>query len=346
MTARIGIVGVGWWATFNHIPTIQSHPDATLVAICDVDQDRLAIAGDKFAIDARYDDLFEMLHAERLDGVIVSTPHTQHTQPALASLEAGAHVLIEKPMATMAADGRAIAQAARQAGRQVMVPTGLNFEDYSAVAHRWVREGRIGKLRHATCQMGSPLHDLFAGQPMHETKDHLFRPPPSTWADPQNAGGYAWGQMSHSIAWLTYVTDTRFERAYCISGQSKAGVDIYDAAVVRTKTGATFMLSGAATVPKHKGMHTDVRLYGTQGMISFDNQKARVELARLDGQDDQFETSDRSEYDGTLPVRVFADLCAGHDVVNASDGECGAEVTALIHALYRSAASGQPEDIE
>jgi predicted dehydrogenase len=339
--ARLGVVGVGWWATFNHIPTVQAGNDAEVVAICDLDVERVRIAGDTFGIAGRFTDVAEMLAAEKLDGVMISTPHFAHTAPAIAALEAGCHVLVEKPMATMEADGRAIAATALRVGREVMVPTGLNFTAYSARAAGWVQAGRIGAVRHAVCQMGSPLHDLFAGQPMLETQDHMFRPPASTWADPAKAGGYAWGQMSHSLAWLIYVTDLTFESVFCMDVKSPTGVDYYDAAIARATNGATVSISGASTVPKHVGMHTDVRIYGTEGMIHFSNLPARLELRRHDGQDECVPLNDfEAGYDGGLPVRKFAAMCAGKPVENASNAECGARVTETIHALYRSAATG------
>ncbi len=346
MTARIGVVGIGWWATFNHIPTIQNDPNGEIVAICDLDAERLQIAGDRFGISARYTDLAEMLTKENLDGVMISTPHVAHTGPAIAALEAGCHVLVEKPMATTAADGRAIAAAAVKAGKEVLVPTGMSFTDFSAKAAQMVRDGRIGKVRHAVCQMGSALEDLFAGEPMIETADHLFRPPASTWADPDKAGGYGWGQMSHSLGWLFYVSDLTFESVYCMAGQSKTGVDFYDAATARATNGATVSLSGSATVPKHIGMHMDVRIYGTEGMIVFDIERARLALQRLDGVDEVVEfTQADAEYDGELPVNVFAAICAGKDVVNAANGENGARVTEALDAMYRSAKSGKLEMI-
>jgi predicted dehydrogenase len=342
MKARIGIVGTGWWATFMHIPQLQASPDAEVVAICDLDAERVRITGDKFRISGRYADVADMLAEERLDGVIIGTPHVAHTAPAIAALEAGCHVLVEKPMATTAADGRAIAATAERVGKQVMVPTGLNFTAYSHKAASWVRDGKIGQVRHVVCQMGSPLDDLFSGKPMKETVGHLFRPPASTWADPKKAGGYAWGQMSHSLAWLVYVTDLAFESVYCMDVKSLAGVDYYDAAIARATNGATISISGASTVPKHVGMHTDVRIYGTEGMIHFSNLPARLELRRHDTVDECVPLNDlEGLYDGGLPVRIFAQLCAGQAVENASDGECGARVTECIDALYRSAATGE-----
>ncbi len=342
--AKIGVVGIGWWACFNHIPSLLGCADVTGVAICDLDAGRLAVVGDQFGIAARYTDVAEMVRAEGLDGVIVSTPHVAHVGPALAALRAGAHVLVEKPMATRAADGRAIAQAGVAAGRQVMVSTGLNFTRFTAVAAEWVRSGRIGQVRHAVCQMGSALDDLMAGEPMLETTVHLFRPPASTWADPAKAGGYGWGQMSHSLGWLCHVADVTFESICCLDGKSKTGVDYYDAAIGRCTNGATVALSGSSTVPKHRGMHTDIRIYGTEGVIWFDCEagRARLDLSRMDGATEVYPMAPgEADYDGTLPVTHFAALCAGKPVGNPADGENGARVTEAIAAMYASAASGQ-----
>jgi predicted dehydrogenase len=346
MAARIGVVGIGWWATINHIPAIAAHPDAELVAICDLDESRVRAVGAEFSIPGLYVDLARMLATERLDGLIVSTPHVAHTAPTLAGLAAGAHVLVEKPMATTAAAGRAIAQAARAAGRQVMIPTAMSFTRACAQAAAAVRAGRIGRVRHAVCQMGSALEDLFAGAPMLETAGHPVRPPASTWADPARAGGYGWGQLSHALGWLVHVADIRFEMLYCLDGKSPAGVDYYDAAVGRTTDGATVSLSGAATVPKQRGLHFDIRIYGSDGMIFFASEsgRGRLEISRLDGGEEALDfDAGEADYDGMLPVRRFADLCAGKPVDNPADAEVGARVTEALAAMYRSAASGLPE---
>lgn len=348
MAARIGVVGIGWWASINHIPAIKAHPDADLVAICDLDAGRVATIGDTFDIAGRYTGLAAMLANERLDGLIVSTPHVAHTAPTLAGLAAGAHVLVEKPMATRAEDGRAMAAAALAANRQIMIPTAMNFTPFTARAAQAVREGRIGSVRHAICQMGSALEDLFAGAPMVETTDHIFRPPASTWADPARAGGYGWGQLSHALTWLVHVADLKFDNLYCLDGKSPSGVDYYDAAVGRATNGATISLSGASTVPKQRGLHFDIRIYGTEGMIFFASEggKGRLDISRLDGQEESVPFAPgEADYDGALPVRYFADLCAGKPIANPADAEVGARVTETLDAMYRSAKSGQVERI-
>jgi predicted dehydrogenase len=346
MKAKLGVVGTGWWATFNHIPTAQADGRAEIVAIADLEEERRAKVAEKFGIPSHYGTIGEMVAEHELDGIIIATPHSAHTVVALPALAAGAHVMIEKPMATTAADARAIVAAADKAGKQVLVPNGYNFTDYTATAARVVAEGRIGEVRHIVCQMSSALEDLFAGQPMLETVDHMYRPPASTWADPRKAGGYGWGQLSHPLAWVYRVADVKPESVFCMMGKSSAGVDYYDAAAVRLTNGATMALSGSASLPKHSPVQFDIRIFGTEGMLLLDTERERLVLSRHDGKDEVFAFGPgQGAYNGRTPVNTFIDICLGGTAPNEADGENGARVTETLDAMYRSAASGKLEQI-
>src|ERR1700737_5394874 len=89
MSVRIGVVGVGWWATFSHIPTTQADPRATLVAIADLSAERLAIVGDRFNVAQRYTDYRVMIDSQKLDGLIVATPPAAHQEIAAPALAKG-----------------------------------------------------------------------------------------------------------------------------------------------------------------------------------------------------------------------------------------------------------------
>jgi predicted dehydrogenase len=346
MSVRIGVVGLGWWATFSHIPTTQADPRATIVAMADLSAERLAIVGDRFKVANLYTDYRRMIDNEKLDGLIVATPHVVHAEIAVHALSKGLHVLLEKPMATSSLDARAIVRESLKAGRQVLIPCGWNFRDYTDKATEIVASGRIGEVRHIVCQMASALADLFAGEPMIETADHLFRPPASTWADPRQAGGYGWGQMSHSLAWIYRVADVVPASVFAMTGKSPTGVDYYDAAVVGMANGATMALSGAATVPKHCGFQMDIRIFGSQGMLLFDVERERLVLRRNDRTDLIIPIKPgEGGYDGALPVYRFIEICAGLSGSNAADAENGARVVETLEALYRSAATGQIERI-
>ena len=97
------------------------------------------------------------------------------------------------------------------------------------------------------------------------------------------------------------------------------------------------MLSGASTVPKQRGMHTDIRIYGTEGVIWFDCEagRARLELSRLDGTNEVYAMApSEAEYDGTLPVTHFAALCAGKPVGNPANGDIIGGKNGVPRGLY------------
>lgn len=347
MTARIGIIGAGWWAALNHIPAIQAHPDATVAAVSRLGADELQTLLERFDIPYGSQDAAEMLREMRPDGVIVASPHTHHAAHALMALRAGCHVLVEKPSATSAAEARQVQAEAARRGLGFMVPHAWNFKAYAAAARDWVAAGRIGAIRHVVCQMASPLTDLFAGQPMLETESHLFRPPPTTWATPGAAGGYGWGQLTHALGLLAFVTgELAPAEVTALAGLSPAGVDYYDAAAVRFAGGATGVLSGAATVPKGSPFQLDIRLFGAEGMLLLDIERERLELRRHDGGADSFAIAPGDGApEGVAPVHRFIDLCLGR--LTPADLRPWGSVTdvEILDALYRSAASGQTEAV-
>jgi predicted dehydrogenase len=343
--ARIGVVGAGWWGTANHIPAVLEDERAELAGVADPSAERLDAVVSTFGPCAVFHDVREMVAAGGLDGVIVASPHVDHFSNAISAVEVGLHVLVEKPMTTSGADARVLADAAKSNNVQIVVPCGWNFKGYTKTAADLVAAGAIGRIEHVLCHMASALDDLFAGRPMRETEGQMFRPPASTWADPARAGGYGWGQMSHSLAWV-FAVAASLEPAevFAFAGRSPAGVDYYDAAALRFAGGATASLSGAATVPKHRGFQLDIRLWGSEGMLLFDVERERLEARRRDGTDTVVDIAPGDgAYDGRLPVAAFIGLCAGEKVWNGAPGEVGRKVVETLDALYRSAASGRAE---
>ena len=345
--ARIGIIGAGWWAAFNHIPVVQAHPQAVIATVSRLGADELQTLLDRFAIAHGSEDAGAMLAEVKLDGVIVASPHTEHVRHAMLALEAGCHVLVEKPAATTAANARRLQAEAARRNLGLLVPHAWNFKHYATAARRWVADGRIGEIRHVICQMASPLADLFAGQPMTDTEGHLFRPPASTWATPGAAGGYGWGQLTHALGLLAYITSELAPLdVTAIAGLSPARVDYYDAALLRYANGATGALSGAATVPKGSGFQLDIRLFGSEGMLLLDIERERLDLRRHDGHGDSLAIAAGDGVpDGVAPVHRFIELCLSQ-LSPAEVRQWGAVTDVeILDAMYRSAASGRTEAV-
>jgi len=342
--ARIGVIGAGWWAVVNHIPLLQANPDCEVVAVNRLGASELAEVQEQFGIAQGFEDYREMLDTVEMDGVVISSPHILHFEHAMAALDKGCHILVEKPLTTNAADARRLVAAAIEAKREIIVPYGWNFKPMAAEAARLI--AGVGRVEHVILQMANALDDLFAGQPMLETEGAMFRPPPSTWADPKRAGGFGWGQLVHALGLLFRVVDLAPEAVFAITGKSPAEVDYYDAAVVRFAGGATGSLSGAATLPKGRPVQIDLRIFGTEGMLVLDIERERLELRRRDGRDEVIPLSPGDgAYSCEEPLAVLVDLCLGRPTDNGAPGLVGQRAIEVLDAMYRSAASGRMEAV-
>ena len=102
---RIGVVGTGWWSANHHVPSLAGYDGADLVALCDPQRDRAEQLAAEHGVPTVVTGLDDLL-ALRPDGVVVATPHTTHHELAARALDAGVHVLVEKPLTTSAAPSR------------------------------------------------------------------------------------------------------------------------------------------------------------------------------------------------------------------------------------------------
>ena len=118
MSARIGVIGCGWWATRAHLPALVANPDAMIAGIADPDAENRARAAARFGIpeDRVFADVDEMFAKVELDAAIVAVPHDLHAPLARAVLDRGLHLLLEKPMTIQQKDARALAALAAERG--------------------------------------------------------------------------------------------------------------------------------------------------------------------------------------------------------------------------------------
>jgi predicted dehydrogenase len=344
--ARIGVIGAGWWAAVNHLPALKANPDCDIVAVNRLGASELEEIRGTFEIPLAFEDWREMLESVPMDGVVIASPHMLHHEHAAAALARGCHVAVEKPLTTNAAAARDLVARAGAAGREIVVPSGWNFKNWTGEARRLVQSGEIGRIEHVVLQMASALEDLFAGLPMKETEDQRFRPAASTWADPKRAGGYGWGQLCHALGLLFRITDLDPSAVFAMTGQSPAGVDYYDAAVLRFGNGAACALSGSSTVPKHRGFQIDLRIFGSEGMLLLDIERERLEVRRRDGRDTiiPLQAGDGA-YECIAPMTTFVDICLGRPVENPSPGVTAMRAVEVLDAMYRSATSGRMEAV-
>ena len=98
--AKIGVIGAGWWATEYHIPHLKEREDVELTSVCKIEENELDFLKNKFGFKYASTNYLEALDFEKLDGVVIASPHFAHFENTKAAIERGYHIAVEKPMTT------------------------------------------------------------------------------------------------------------------------------------------------------------------------------------------------------------------------------------------------------
>ena len=142
---KIGILGMGGIAE-AHVPFMIKNERAELLAICDSDEAWLASEKARLGVKYAYADYNELLKNEEIDAVIVCLPNCLHADATVASLNAGKHVLCQKPMACTAAEAGAMCAAMEKAGKKLMISHNQRFEAPIRLMKKLNDEGRFGDV--------------------------------------------------------------------------------------------------------------------------------------------------------------------------------------------------------
>jgi predicted dehydrogenase len=353
---RVGFLGAGWWATANYMPLLAQRDDVELTAVCRLGSAELAKVKDTFGFRFATERAEELVDYPGLNAVLVVSPHTLHHEHARLALQRGLHVMCEKPMCTRADQARELVRLAAEKNCHLLVPYGWHYKPFIQQAKKWMDEGAIGTVQYALCHMASPIRELLRGgrfapeSTSGQAGGMLFEPDPRTWSDPVVAGGgYGHAQLSHSTGMLCWLTGLVPESAYALMTAPGARVDLYDAISVCFAGGAIGTVSGAGTVPPTGSAQyqVDLRLFGSEGLLMLDCERARLELRRHDGRVERWELApDAGAYTCDGPPNNFIDLVLGRTAENHAPGEAAMRSVLLLDAAYRSAASGKVEVVE
>lgn len=120
---RIGIIGCGGIANSKHMPSLTRQPNAELVAFCDIVEERAQKACEEFGAEGAkvYTDYKALLKDETIDIVHVCTPNREHSFITVDALEAGKHVMCEKPMAINGEEAQKMLDAAERTGKKLSI---------------------------------------------------------------------------------------------------------------------------------------------------------------------------------------------------------------------------------
>jgi len=321
---------------------LKSRPDVEITGVCGLGLEQVRRVQELFDIPYGTEEYLELLTHGKPDGAVIVSPGHLHYEHALAALGLGIHVMCEKPMAVHPAEAKHLTALAEKRNLQFLIPYGWNYTKFAARAREFVAAGEIGKIEHVVCQMSSPLRDLMSGQGSWYATGSLVKPRLETWSEPVTGGGYAYGQVTHLLGLLLWVTGLEVEEVFAFMRTSETGVDLYDAITLTCKNGATGLVSGAATLPPGSPTQVDVRIFGSGGMILIDIERPRLEIHRNGGKPEVVAIDHPpGGYACREPVMTFIDLIQGKPAENRSSAVLGSNVVYVLEAAFRSAIGGK-----
>lgn len=166
-TVKVGIIGCGGIANGKHMPGLSKVKDAELAAFCDIIADRASLAAEEYGVKGSktYTDYEKLLADKSIDVVHVCTPNDSHAEITIDALQAGKHVMCEKPMAKMAADARRMVAAAKESGKKLTIGYQSRHREDSQYLKQAIERGDLGEIyygkAHAIRRRAVPTWGVF-----------------------------------------------------------------------------------------------------------------------------------------------------------------------------------------
>ncbi|MEO5885545.1 MAG: Gfo/Idh/MocA family oxidoreductase [Candidatus Limnocylindrales bacterium] len=349
---RLGVIGAGSWTVSSHLPNLARHRDEVEFAIINRrNPELLGKIKDTFGFARASTDWRDVI-AEKPDIVVIGSPPGYHWEQSKAALEAGAHVMCEKPFTIDPAHAWDLDETARRTGKSLILSYGWNYRPMVIQAQRMLHDdGGLGDIEHVALHMDSVTRELLSETGAYPASAPEYIPQPDTWSRPETSGGgYGQAQLTHLLGISLWLTDLRGQDVFAfMSAPLDARVELHDAVSIRYTNGAIGTMSGASS---HLGgadnRHAvEVRVVGSRGMFHLDLRENM--LWRYRGPDDDVRVpleADAGLYDCIGPIEALVAAGAGRPFDNNSPAELGARTVEILEAAYRSAGSGNAERIK
>ena len=330
---RIGVVGLGIMGE-QYVRIYNAHPLSAVTAVCTPRRERLDEVGGKYGVGVRLTDFRELVGRADVDAVCVATPDFAHFEPVRAALEAGKHVLCEKPFTTDLGEADELLALARSRPRQKL---------QVAFNHRWLSSYYHGYATIRRGDIGRPV----AGYA--RKNDTIYVPTEMIkWAGRTTPTHFLGAHDIDLLRWF-FASEPAEVHAYGAKGVLvERGIDAYDLiqAQVRFESGAFATVESAWIYPNTFPTVVDsfVEVVGSRGHLHFDRKRESVEASTPE----QFTYPKvflnyevfgklRGAFVECLSDFLDAIISGGEPKVTAFDGR---QVTAVLDAVTRSLESG------
>lgn len=326
---RIAILGTGAIAQVVHLPILSKLRGARLQAVCDADRAKAAAIANRFEIPGVYRNDEQVFASDDVDAVIICTPSHLHEEQAIAALEAGKYVLVERPLALDSAGAERVIQAAERSGKSVMVALNNRYRQDVLALLPFLRGGELGDV-------------FFMRKGWLNRKVRTLRP---TWRHKRSkAGGGALMDLGTQVLdlclWMLDYPKVERLVAHMHPGE---GMEVEDAATVMlwVENGPLISLDVAWSLLAQRDRHY-LQVLGSRGSASIGpfSVYKEVEHGLLDvtpplspGRENVYTASYRQE------LSHFVDVARGEHPLELPHDQV--ELMRLISLAYRSAEEGR-----
>jgi predicted dehydrogenase len=340
---RVGVIGAGSWAVANHLPTLAQRPDVELVVVNRPEPDLVRRIQGRFGFTYGVTDYRQVLE-HQLDVVFVCSPPAYHYEHAKAALESGAHVMCEKPFTLHPAEAWELTDLAKRRSLHLVVAYGWNYQNIVRLAKDLMVNRGVGTIESMAIQMASPTRELLSRRGAYWAASDEIAPDPRTWTDPNlSGGGYGQAQLTHALGLALWLTGLRGTHVYAWMSTCGGPVELHDAILIRYDNQAIGTLFGASCPAGANKHQLEVRIYGSDGQLIVDVERALVWWFRSSEEEIRPPLdADAGVYDGRGPTNAIIDLALGKPgAENCSPPELAARVVEILHAAYRSYETNQ-----
>ena len=251
---RYAVVGVGWISQAALLPGVEHTNNSEVVALVTGHEEKAAKVGEKYGIEKvlAYEELDTLLKSGDIDAVYLATPNFDHVEYAVKTLEAGIHLLLEKPMAVSVDECERMLAAQKSSGAKLMVAYRLHFEPGTLKGIERVRDGEIGSVRLFNSTFSQPV-----SAQNHRAKHGFWAGPvPDMGPYPLNAVRNLFGAEPIEVFAMGVNTD---EQAF----RDEQGQPFFDTVAVTLKFPANRLASFSLTY--NGGDVDDYRVVGAKG---------------------------------------------------------------------------------
>jgi predicted dehydrogenase len=336
----VAVIGTGWWATAHHLPALAADSRVRLVAVCDTEADRARDVAERFSVPAWHSSVEHVLAAEGVAAAVVAVSSSAHSDIVRRLLTSGVDVLVEKPIATTAADAYELVELARRHGRALVVGYTSQFAPGALAAREWVRTG-LGDLVTVSVEFTSSMVPLFEEK---DDPDDPGRPHPSSYRS-DTGGGQALTQLTHGVGMIAWATGRRFEQTAASVSARGLDVDLVDSVAFRLEGDVLGVAIASGAIPDGVPPRQLVRYTGTAGMVEQDLKAGTARLFLPDGTEELAgPDSDQPGYPTGRPAEYLIDVVQGEPNV-CGDPVPAAHAAALTESIYRAAETARWESV-